>query len=169
MTDRQPRISVVTPSYNQARFLEATMESIHSQGYPNLEHIVIDGGSTDGSVEIIERYADRLAYWVSEPDNGQTDAIAKGFAMTTGEILCWLNSDDLWEPWTLAEVARYFAEHPDVEFVYGDSIWIDDEDRVIKPKREHGFSRFVFNYAFNFLPQPSTFWRRGLYERVGGI
>lgn len=169
MTDRQPRISVVTPSYNQARFLEATMESIHSQGYPNLEHIVIDGGSTDGSVEIIERYADRLAHWVSEPDNGQTDAIAKGFAMTTGEILCWLNSDDLWEPWTLAEVAGYFTEHPDVEFVYGDSIWIDDEDRVIKPKREHGFSRFVFNYAFNFLPQPSTFWRRGLYERVGGI
>ncbi len=169
MTERLPRISVVTPSYNQAKFLTATMESIHSQNYPDLEHIVIDGGSTDGSVEIIERYADKLTYWISEPDNGQTDAIAKGFDRATGEIFCWLNSDDLLEPWTLAEVAEYFNKNPEVEFVYGDSLWIDDEGTTIKPKREHGFSHLVWFYDHNFLPQPSSFWRRGLYERVGGV
>lgn len=164
-----PRISVVTPSFNQARFLRATMESIHSPGYPGLEHIVIDGGSNDGSVEIIEEYADRLAYWVSEPDDGQTDALIKGFERATGDILCWLNSDDLFEPWTLSEVAAYFAENPDVEFMYGDSTWIDGDGRVIKPKREHGFNRFVWMYDHNYIPQPSAFWRRDLYERVGGL
>jgi glycosyltransferase involved in cell wall biosynthesis len=160
---------VVTPSFNQARFLAATMESIHGTGYPNLEHIVIDGGSDDGSVAIIEGYADRLAFWVSEPDAGQTDALIKGFARATGDILCWLNSDDLFEPWTLFEVAEFFSSNPEVEFVYGDSTWVDAEGAVIKPKREHGFNRFVWLYDHNFIPQPSTFWRRSLYDRVGGL
>lgn len=164
-----PRITVVTPSFNQARFVAATLESIHGQGYPNLEHIVIDGGSTDGSVEIIQDYADRIAYWVSEPDEGQTDALIKGFSHATGDILCWLNSDDLFEPWTLAEVGQWFIAHPREHFVYGNSTWIDREGRVIKPKREHRFSRFVWLYDHNFIPQPSCFWTRDLYDRVGGL
>jgi glycosyltransferase involved in cell wall biosynthesis len=163
------KISVVTPSFNQAQFFETTMASIHEQDYPDLEHIVIDGGSTDGSVEIIKRYSDQLAFWVSEPDRGQTDALIKGFERSTGEIQCWLNSDDLFEPWTLSEVARFFEENPDVDFVYGDSIWIDDLDRPIKSKREHGFNRFIWMYDHNYIPQPSAFWRRSLFDRVGGL
>ncbi|HJQ94455.1 MAG TPA: glycosyltransferase, partial [Acidimicrobiia bacterium] len=109
-----PSISVVTPSFNQGRFLPETMESIHGQGYPRLEHIVIDGGSSDESVSVIKRYEGQLAYWVSEPDQGQTDALIKGFARSTGDIQCWLNSDDLFEPETLGEVGAYFDRHPEV-------------------------------------------------------
>jgi glycosyltransferase involved in cell wall biosynthesis len=164
-----PSISVVTPSFNQGRFLPETMESIHAQSYPKLEHIVVDGGSSDESVSVIKRYEGQLAYWVSEPDEGQTDALIKGFARSTGDIQCWLNSDDLFEPGTLAEVGAYFERHPEVEFVYGNSTWIDDRGLVIKPKKEHGFNRFIWMYYHNFIPQPSAFWRRGLYERVGGL
>lgn len=164
-----PKITVVTPSYNQARFLEATLRSVHDQGYPNLEHIVIDGGSTDGSVEIIRKFEDRLAYWVSEPDKGQTDALIKGFSRASGEILAWLNSDDLYEPRTLWEVAEFFTRHPDVQFVYGDALWIDTEGRILKPKKEIPFNRFIWLYDYNYIPQPSAFWRRELYEAVGGL
>lgn len=164
-----PKISVVTPSYNQAQFLEATMESIHGPGYPNLEHIVMDGGSTDGSVEIIERYADRLAHWQSGPDGGQTEAIAAGFEHATGDILCWLNSDDLYEATTLLEVADLFTTDASVRFAYGNATWIDADGEFIKPKREHAFSAFVWFWDHNFIPQPSTFWRRDLYSEVGGL
>lgn len=145
------------------------MRSIHESGYPDIEHIVIDGGSTDGSVEIIERYAGKLAYWVSEPDDGQTDALIKGFARATGEIQCWLNSDDLFEPWTLHEVAEAFRHNADTQWFYGDATWIDAEGGVIKPQKEHGFSRFIWIYGHNFIPQPSTFWRPELYEEVDGL
>ncbi len=163
------KISVITPSYNQAQFLRATMESVHSPEYPDLEHIVIDGGSTDGSVEIIEEYADRLAYWVSEPDGGQTDALIKGFDHATGDVLCWLNSDDLFEPWTLAEIGAIFASDDPPEFVFGDSTWIDEGGNVVKPKREHRFSRFVWLNDHNYIPQPSSFWTASLYHQVGGL
>ncbi len=166
---RWPKITVVTPSYNQARFLEATLRSVHEQGYPNLEHIVIDGGSTDGSVEIIREFEDRLAYWISEPDRGQTDALIKGFSLATGEILAWLNSDDLYEPRTLWEVAEFFTSHPQARFVYGDALWIDTEGRVLRPKKEIPFNRFIWLYDYNYIPQPSAFWRRELYEAVGGL
>lgn len=164
-----PRVSIVTPSFNQARFLEETMKSIHGAGYPNLEHIVMDGGSTDGSVEIIRSYEDRLAYWVSEPDGGQAAAIAAGFERSTGEILCWLNSDDVYEASTLFDVADFFERNPAVQFVYGDAVWIDAGGRELKNKREHAFNRFVFLWDHNFIPQPSTFWRRSLYFDVGGV
>ncbi|MFZ0013675.1 MAG: glycosyltransferase family 2 protein [Acidimicrobiia bacterium] len=164
-----PKISVVTPSLNQARFLEETIESIHGQGYPNLEHIVIDGGSEDGTVDILARNDSRIAHWVSEPDAGQTDALAKGFSWATGDILCWLNSDDLFSPTTLREVAEFFAADRDTRFVYGDSQWIDIEGNFIKPKREHRWNRFVWLNDHNYIPQPSTFWTSGLFEEVGGL
>lgn len=164
-----PRISVVTPSYNQARFLEEILHSVHDPGYPNLDHIVIDGGSTDGSVEVLRRHEARFSYWVSERDNGQTDALIKGFSRASGDIWCWLNSDDLFEPWTLFEVADHFSKNADHAFIYGDSSWIDVNGRFIKPKREHGWNRFVWFYDHNYIPQPSTFWRADLYRKVGGI
>lgn len=164
-----PRITVVTPSYNQARFLRATLKSIHDQKYPNLEHIVMDGGSTDGSVEIIQEFENHIAYWVSERDKGQTDALIKGFSRATGEILAWLNSDDLYEPQTLWEVADVFTRYPEVQFIYGDALWIDTEGKVLKPKKEIPFNWFIWLYDHNYIPQPSAFWRRELYEAVGGL
>ena len=115
-----PKISVVTPSFNQAPFLEETIQSVLSQGYPDLEYIVMDGGSTDGSAEIIGKYADRLTDWKSAKDGGQADAIRTGFARATGEILCWLNSDDTIAPGTLRRIGEFFAANPDVDLVYGD-------------------------------------------------
>ncbi|MGQ0603596.1 MAG: glycosyltransferase family 2 protein, partial [Anaerolineales bacterium] len=120
-----PRLSIITPSFNQAQFLEATLRSVLDQHYPNLEYLVIDGGSTDDSVAIIQRYADRLAYWVSEKDRGQSDAINKGLARATGEIVAWLNSDDTYLPGALAAQAGYLCAHTDVEVVYGDCVYTD--------------------------------------------
>jgi glycosyltransferase involved in cell wall biosynthesis len=164
-----PKISVVTPSLNQGQYIEATIESVLGQGYPNLEYIIIDGGSTDGTVGIIDRYSEHLANWVSEPDEGQTDALIKGFRQASGDILCWLCSDDLFEPGALREAAEIFAEHPDWQVIYGDSLWIDADSRPIRPKKEIPFIRFIWMYDHNYLPQPSTFWRRGIYEQVGGL
>ncbi len=167
--DAFPRISIVIPSFNQGRFIEATLRSLLDQSYPSLEVLVIDGGSTDSTVEIIEQYAGHLAYWVSEPDEGQTHALIKGFDRATGEIGGWLCSDDLHEPWTLREVAGFFGAHPQAQVVYGDSSWIDIDGRPIRPKREHAFNRFIWTYDYNFIPQPSTFWRMSLYRQVGGL
>jgi glycosyltransferase involved in cell wall biosynthesis len=164
-----PLISVVTCSYNQADFIEQTIRSVLDQGYPALEYIVIDGGSTDGSVEIIERYSDRLSYWISEADSGQTDALIKGFRRATGEITCWLCSDDLHEAWTLREVAGFFGANPRAEVVYGDATWIDANGSRIREKREHDYNRFIWMFDHNYIPQPSTFWRSNLYHSVGGL
>ncbi|NMG19079.1 glycosyltransferase family 2 protein [Brasilonema bromeliae] len=169
MNLKYPKITVVTPSYNQAPFLKMTLESILNQDYPNLEYIVIDGGSTDGSVDILRQYDKQLTYWVSEPDQGQTDALNKGFLRATGDILCWLCSDDLFESWTLKEVAQFFQDNPQARVVYGDSTWIDVEGQPLRIKKELPFNRFIFLYSHNFIPQPSTFWRRDLYEEVGGL
>ncbi|MEO1296699.1 MAG: glycosyltransferase family 2 protein [Cyanobacteria bacterium J06636_16] len=164
-----PKISLVTPSFNQARFLEETLSSVFSQNYPNLEYIVMDGGSTDGSVDILKRYENKLTYWVSEPDDGQTDALIRGFAKATGEILGWLCSDDILEPNSLHEVSKFFLENPHANVVYGDSLWIDPEGNLIKSRKEHAFSRAVLLYEHNFIPQPSTFWKSHLYEKTGGL
>jgi glycosyltransferase involved in cell wall biosynthesis len=164
-----PRISLVTCSYNQARYLEATLQSVLSQNYPALEYIVIDGGSTDGSEDILRRYQSQLTYWTSEPDEGQTDALIKGFNWATGEILGWLCSDDLLLPGTLHAIGEFFARHPDEDVAYGDALWIDGEGRFLRPKKEMPFNRFVFLYDHNYIPQPSMFWRRSLYQAVGGL
>jgi glycosyltransferase involved in cell wall biosynthesis len=166
---QQPTISIVTCSYQQARFLDATMRSVLAQQYPALEYIVVDGGSDDGSKAIIERHANKLAWWVSEPDHGQTDALIKGFAQAHGDICGWLCSDDLLLPQALQRVSAYFRDHPEVDVVFGDSLWIDANGALIKPKREMPFNRFVFLHGYNYVPQPSTFWRRSLYEQVGGL
>src|SRR5712672_634542 len=112
-----PKISLVTPSFNQGSFLEETIRSVLDQNYPNLEYVVIDGGSTDGSVEIIKKYERRLTWWISAPDGGQYEAINKGFARTTGEIMAWLNADDKYLPWTLSVVGDLMSTLPQVEWL----------------------------------------------------
>jgi glycosyltransferase involved in cell wall biosynthesis len=162
-----PRITIVTPSFNQASYLEETILSVVTQDYPSLEYIVVDGGSTDGSVDIIERYADRIDYWVSEPDNGQADALAKGFSRATGDVFGWLCSDDIYKPGALHLAGAAFRLVDDLTFVYGDTEYLyPDGTRVVKP-------RISFHYGtmryFNILSQPSTFFSRVAYERSGGI
>ena len=162
-----PSISLVTPSFNQGRFLERTLCSVLDQGYPKLEYRLQDGGSQDGTRMVLERYGDRLTRWVSAPDDGQSHAINLGFANTSGEIMAWLNADDLLLPGALACVADYFANHPDVDVVYGDRILIDDQDQEvghwILPKHVD----WVLSWA-DFVPQETLFWRRDIWERSGG-
>lgn len=164
-----PRISVITPSFNQAPFLERTLRSVLDQNYPNLEFIVIDGGSSDGSVEILKKYESRLAYWVSERDQGQSHALNKGFARATGEIVGWLNSDDLYSPDTLAYVGKWFAEHPQHDLFYGGLYLIDGDDRIQNAVwAGTDDPRYTFRVSLD-VHQQSLFWRRELMERAGMI
>lgn len=164
-----PTISLVTCSYQQAPFLEATLQSVLSQQYPKLEYIVVDGNSTDGSVDILKKYDAQLTSWVSEPDAGQTDALIKGFNAATGDVMGWLCSDDLLLPGALRAVAEFFAANPKVLAMYGDALWIDDRGELLRPKKEIPFNRFIFLYDHNYIPQPSMFWRRSVYNDVGGL
>src|SRR3954451_7590862 len=125
-----PRISIVTPSYNQAQYVGWTARSVLLQRYPNLEYIVMDGGSTGATMEVLAPYADRCAHIVSERDKGQSDAVHRGFARSTGEIMSYLNSDDMLSPGTLHTVARFFAEHPDVDAVYSHRCTVDGANRM---------------------------------------
>lgn len=164
-----PKISVVVPSFNHAAYIDATLRSILDQNYANLELIIIDGGSTDETPAIIRRYADRIAYWVSEPDDGQTNGLIKGFARSTGVIQCWINSDDLMAPGCLFEVAAYFASRPEALAVYGNATWIDRHGRLLREQREIGFYKFIWLHTYNYIPGMSMYWKRSLYERVGGL
>ena len=159
-------VSIITPSYNQARFVETTMRSVLEQQGVDLEYIVIDGGSTDGSVDIIRRYADRLAFWMAEPDEGQTDAINKGFDRAHGDIMAYLNSDDTYEPGALAEVVRFFEEHPEVGLVYGDANFIDADGNVIGhfPAAQTDHRRLREGYVH--IPQQAAFFRASLWKQV---
>ena len=172
-----PRISIVTPSFNQVRFLEDTMRSVLCQGYPNLEYIVIDGGSTDGSVELIRRYSEHLSYWASEPDDGQYDAINKGFAQSSGEIMAWINSDDMYLLWTLDIVAEIFGTCPEIQWLTSVAhMYWDQHGRAVRCCIGEGFNRAAFYRGRNggcpafqsrFITQESTFWRRGLWDAAG--
>lgn len=164
-----PKISVITPSYNQGKYIEDTIKSVINQDYPNLEYIIIDGGSTDETIEIIKKYEHKIHYWCSEKDNGQTDALIKGFNLATGDIYCWLNSDDIFEPNTLKTVAQFFIDNPEAEFVYGNAVWIDENSRVLYERKEMPFVKWVWLYTYNYIPQPSTFWKSSLYRKVGGL
>lgn len=178
MKPTMPRITVVMPSFQHAAFLEDAVQSVLSQNYGNLELIIVDGGSTDGTVSIIQKYADRLAFWCSEPDGGQYDAINKGFARSTGEILCWLNSDDMFFPWTLRTVASIFTQLAEVEWIstLQPGFW-DHNGFCLGFQNVPGFSREAFfdgcytpatGRFLAYIQQESTFWRRGLWERAGG-
>ena len=164
-----PRISIVTPSYNQAQFLERTIISVLNQNYPNLEYMIIDGGSTDGSVDIIRKYDKYLTYWVSEPDDGQSDAINKGFDISTGDILAWLNSDDMYLPGALFKVADMFRKCPDAALVYGDFIKVDAADRCIALRRQPSFDYRICLYFYTIAIQPASFFGRKAFFEVGGI
>ncbi|MGD0547478.1 MAG: glycosyltransferase family 2 protein [Terracidiphilus sp.] len=164
-----PKISVVVPSFNQAQYLELTLRSILDQKYPNLELIVIDGGSKDESPEIIRKHRRQIQFWCSEPDGGQARGIIKGFSHATGEILCFLNSDDLFEHGALREVGEYFSAHPDIDAVYGDALWIDAEGMALRWQKEIPFNRFIWLYTYNYIPGMSMFWRRKIYDRAGGL
>lgn len=166
---RRPTISIVTCSFQHGRFLESAIRSVLEQGYPALEYIIIDGGSSDDSVEIIKRYESALACWVSEPDHGQTDALIKGFGRATGDIFGWLCSDDLLLPGALHAVTDFFVAHPQVLAAYGNALWIDGDGRFLRPKKEVAFNRFLFLHDHNYVPQPSMFWRRELYDMVNGL
>lgn len=164
-----PRVTIVTPSFNQGQFIEETIRSVLLQGYPNLEHIVIDGGSTDGSAEIIRKYEPWLAYWISEPDKGQADAINSGFARATGDVLGWLNSDDIYEPGALKVVAREFFDHPECDLVYGTGWQIDEHSHRTHPCGWIGPLNPKIQVNWNQILQPAAFWRRRLWERAGAL
>ena len=161
-----PKISIVTPSFNQAPFVEKTICSVLDQGYPNLEFIIIDGGSTDGSQEIIRRYEERLAYWVSEPDLGQTDAINKGFDRAQGEIIAWLNSDDTYQPGALEEVAQFMRENPEIGMVYGSAMYIDEDDRPIARYPARNTDYRGLRRGVNTISQQAMFFRSALWRMV---
>ena len=165
-----PKISIVTPSYNQAQFLGKTILSVLNQKYPNLEYIIIDGGSTDGSVEIIKKYEKCLTYWVSEKDNGQADAINKGFQKSNGEILAWLNADDLYLPGTLFKVKEHFQKYRENNFIYGHSLLIDKKDNIVRacytiPQTYHSY---IYDRGGNIF-QGTVFWKRDIFYKYGGL
>jgi glycosyltransferase involved in cell wall biosynthesis len=161
-----PLVSIVTPSFNQAAFLEETILSVLDQDYPNLEYIIIDGGSTDGSLDIINRYADRLAWWVSEPDRGQTDALNKGFQRAHGDILAWLNSDDTYLPQAISRAVSYLQAQSDIAMVYGDANLIDESGNVIGkfPARQTNYRRLRRGYVH--IPQQAAFFKGDLWRQV---
>ena len=161
-----PTISIVTPSFNQAQFLEDTIESVLDQDYPRLEYVVQDGGSDDGSREILDRYSRRLDHWESAPDDGQAGALNRGFARTTGEVMAYLNSDDLLLPGALSYVARFLHDHPEVDVVYGHRVLIDERGREIGRQVIPRHGDRVLSWA-DFIPQETVFRRRAAWEQAG--
>jgi len=164
-----PRISIVTPVRNSERFLDAAIRSVLDQGYPDLEYIVVDGGSSDGSVDIIRRYEDRLAHWVSEPDPGMYSALNKGFARATGDVMGWLTATDILHHGALRVVGSVFAQLPTVEWVTGIPTGLSEDGMTVSvgPLRRWSRGRFLLG-ANRYIQQESTFWRRSLWERAGG-
>ncbi|MGA2819244.1 MAG: glycosyltransferase family 2 protein [Anaerolineales bacterium] len=174
-----PKISVVTPSFNQGRFLEACMRSVLDQRYPELEYIVIDGGSTDGSLDIIRKYSNQLRFWRSAPDAGHMAALNEGFSKSSGEVMAWINSDDKYVPWAFQAIADVFTKFPQVQWLTTlFPLVMDEEDRVLSCKQTEGYNRAAFYRGRNLrresgfysfvIEQESTFWRRSLWEEAGG-
>ncbi len=171
-----PKISVITACYNGEKYIEQTLSSVLNQGYPNLEYIVIDGASKDRTFEIIKNYRHQLSYFVSEPDDGQYHAIQKGLEMATGDIMCWLNADDIMMPWTLSVVGEVFSNFPDVQWVTGQPSFLN---RLGQLTSVYGANptyprHFIANGWYSrhlggFLQQESMFWRKSLFDKAGGL
>ena len=161
-------VSIVTPSFNQAEFLETTIQSVLGQDYPEIEYIIVDGGSSDGSVEIIQKYDSHLAWWVSEADEGQADAINKGMAKAQGELVAWLNSDDLYLPGAVAAAVASYRAYPQVSFVYGNAFTID---AMGYPLKELIFPEWSLEdlAGFRIICQPAVFMRREAFQAVNGL
>ncbi len=161
-------VSIITPSFNQASYLEQTIRSVLDQDYADIEYVVIDGGSTDGSVEIIKKYASRLAYWASGKDSGQAEAINKGMAHARGEIVAWINSDDYYLPGTISAAVKVFNENPDLVLIYADMLAVDEHSQI--------FNAFHYRQlaledllSFQIIGQPAVFMRRTAFENTGGL
>lgn len=161
-------VSIITPSFNQASYLEQTIQSVLNQDDADIEYLVIDGGSTDGSVEIIKKYAARLAYWVSEKDAGQADAINKGMARAKGEIVAWLNSDDYYLPGTIAAAVKVFDENPGAVLVYADMLAVDESGQTFNTLRYRQLN-IEDLLSFQIIGQPAVFMRRAAFENAGGL
>lgn len=163
------KFSIVTPSFNQAAYIEATIRSVLEQDYQHVEYIIIDGASLDGSVDVIKKYEKKLAAWISEEDNGQTDALNKGFHLATGDIFAWINSDDTYEPGTFKAVAEFFERNPEIGMVYGDAHFIDDEGKRIGkfPAAQTDYARLRAGYVH--IPQQAAFFRAEVWKKVGPL
>ncbi|HUE98447.1 MAG TPA: glycosyltransferase family 2 protein [Anaerolineales bacterium] len=161
-------VSIITPSYNQVKYLEQTIQSVLGQEYPNIEYIVIDGGSTDDSEKVIRKYMDRLAYWISEKDSGQAEAINKGFLRARGNIVAWLNSDDYYFPDTISSVVQVFDENPEVVMIYGDMLAVDENGQTINALKYKQLSLQDL-LCFQIIGQPSVFIRRDVLEKTGRL
>lgn len=164
-----PKISIVTPSYNQDLYLERTILSVLNQGYPNLEYIIIDGGSTDNSVEIIKKYESQLAYWVSERDKGQYHAIQKGFAKSTGEIMTYLNSDDILTEKSFFTIAQIFTDYPSIQWLGGTPSSIDEIGRQVTVDVYARWNKYRYLKGdYQFIQQEGVFWKKSLWDKAGG-
>jgi glycosyltransferase involved in cell wall biosynthesis len=163
--EQWPKLSIVTPSFNQDQFLEETIQSVLHQDYPNLEYIIIDGDSTDDSAAIIERYANQLAYWVSEPDRGQGHALNKGFQKVTGDLVGWINSDDVYySPNVFSQVVTWFQKHPDLDACYGHNLYIDANGALLFCRKANPFYSERLLQIWNFINQPTVFFRRRVLD-----
>jgi len=160
-----PKVSIVTPSFNQGQFLEETILSVLNQDYPNTEYIIIDAGSTDGTLVILKKYHHLI--WISEPDHGQTEAINKGFRLTTGDIITYLNSDDLLLPGAVSAVVNAFSKYPKADFIYGDFKVIDSKGNHILSRNTISYDRNVLIYGRALIAQPASFFRRSLVTKIG--
>ncbi|MGI6259088.1 MAG: glycosyltransferase family 2 protein [Anaerolineaceae bacterium] len=164
-----PKITIVTACLNQADYINTTIQSVLNQEYPNLEYIICDGGSTDGTIDVIRSYSKKISYWISEKDSGQYNAINKGFQHSSGQIMAWLNADDVLHPKSLWTVAQIFNDFPEIKWLHGNPTWIDSMGRTVMVKSPPRWSRMrLLKKDFQWLQQESIFWSRDLWEASGG-
>jgi glycosyltransferase involved in cell wall biosynthesis len=168
-TQLTPIVSIITPSFNQANYLEATIQSVLGQDYPRIEYIIVDGGSTDGSVDVIKKHEGRLAWWVSEQDKGQTDAINKGFNRANGEILAWLNSDDTYNPGAISAAVKFLTENPDVAMIYADCDFINEQGAVIGKFNSAQTDYRRLREGYVHIPQQTMFFRAKYWKELGPL
>lgn len=164
------KLSIVTPTYNHAKYIETTIKSVLANNYADLEYIVIDGGSKDGTQDVVQKYADHIDHFISEKDEGQADAINKGFALATGEIYAYINSDDYYFPNTFEKVMKIFEENPDIDVIYGDCVFVDENEQFLRYFTEvEPFDAYRLTSCSDFIMQPTSFWRAKAFNAIGGF